>query len=147
MSSLISCTTQLKSNEEIVREVLESGLLKKCVDMQFSKLAKTDPGKLQFKNDLFQDMVIILYEYDPKKLNNAYQHNHMNALITRILLNNLYSTTSAFYRNYIKLQHRTIFTLEGYDRQNNEPEDDDPEEDKTAIREAILPPENRYDVD
>lgn len=88
------------SNEEIVDVYLKSGLIKKCVDMQFLKLK--DMYKTQFRDDMFQDLLIILLTYDNGKMNNAHENNHMNALITRMLLNNLWSNTSQFYKRYIK---------------------------------------------
>lgn len=92
----------LIDNKKIVDENLE--LLKTCVDMQFIKLCKTDPWKRQYKDDLLNDIVLVLYNYDPVKLNDAYQNKHMNALITRIILNQIYSNTSSFYLQYLKFQ-------------------------------------------
>lgn len=88
------------SNREIVDIYLQNGLIKKCIDMQFLKLR--DMYKTQFRDDMMQDLVIILLEYDNAKMNNAHENNHMNALITRMLINNLWSNTSKFYRTYIK---------------------------------------------
>ena len=86
----------MKTNTEILQAVLDNGLLKKCVDCQFFKAGITD-----YKDDFFQDLCLIILEYDNEKLNNAYQ-NHFNAWITRVIQNNLMSVTSKFYANYKK---------------------------------------------
>lgn len=85
------------SNSEIVQIYLDNRLIKTCVECQFSKLKDR-----QYEDDFFQDLVLILLEYDNEKLNNAHNNNHINALITRIIINNIYSVTSKYYKNYIK---------------------------------------------
>lgn len=104
--SLIRDDKDLLPNSVILKEVLESGLIDDCINYQFLKLCKTDPGKKEFKMDMYQDLYLILYNYDNAKLNDAYRNKHMNALITRILINQLWSSSSAFYNQYIKtMQH------------------------------------------
>lgn len=85
------------SNSEIVQIYLDNRLIKTCVECQFSKLKDR-----QYEDDFFQDLILILLEYDNEKLNNAHNNNHINALITRIIMNNIYSVTSKYYKNYIK---------------------------------------------
>lgn len=85
------------SNSEIVQIYLDNRLIKTCVECQFSKLKDR-----QYEDDFFQDLVLILLEYDNEKLNDAHNNNHINALITRIIMNNIYSVTSKYYKNYIK---------------------------------------------
>ena len=103
---LIRNDKELLPNDIILEEVLKSGLLNDCVNYQFIKLCKTDPEKKEFKEDMLQDLYLILYNYDNEKLNNAYRNKHMNALITRILINQLWSKSSAFYNRYIKSTQR-----------------------------------------
>lgn len=98
------------TNEEIVAENLE--LIKTCIDCQFAKLK--DPGKAQFKEDLHNDIVIELLEYSPEKLLDAWEHKHLNALITKMIVNNLYSCTSRFYNKYLKFNVKTD-EIEGFD--------------------------------
>lgn len=85
------------SNSEIVQIYLDNRLIKTCVECQFAKLKDR-----QYEDDFFQDLVLILLEYDNEKLNDAHKNNHINALITRIIINNIYSVTSKYYKNYIK---------------------------------------------
>lgn len=85
------------SNREILDIYLNNRLIKTCVECQFSKLKDR-----QYEDDFFQDLILILLEYDNEKLNNAHNNNHINALITRIIMNNIYSVTSKYYKNYIK---------------------------------------------
>jgi len=99
------------TNREIIDYYMNDdnggNLLKKCVDCQFAKMAKTEPGKYQFKDDFYDDLVIILMEYNNEKLMNAHTHGHMNALITRIIQNNIYSASSRFYVTYLKFGNQS----------------------------------------
>lgn len=88
------------TNSEIVDIYIKNGLLWKCVVMQFLKLR--DMYKTQYREDMYHDLILILLNYSPEKLNNAHENHHMNALVTRMLLNNLWSNTSKFYKTYIK---------------------------------------------
>lgn len=115
---------QKKSNSEIFGECYE--LLKECMDFQFKKLCFLDPGKRQFKDDLLQDVCIWLLTYDNEKLNDAYRNKHMNALITRIIQNQVYSNSSKFYRQYIDFDRRALWDDTEYvSRKENEGEEED----------------------
>lgn len=111
-----------KSNFEIFDECLD--LLKECMDYQFLKLCKLDPGKRQFKDDLFQDICIWLLTYDNDKLNDAYRKKHMNALITRIIQNQIYSASSKFFRQYLDFDKRAIWDTAEYNRKEDEGEEE-----------------------
>lgn len=99
------------SNSSIVQELIDNHLIEDCVYFQFLKLtmngSQVDKNKLQFKEDLFQDIIEFLLRYDNAKLNNAYQNKHLNALITRMIINQLYSNTSRFYNSYLKFDQRS----------------------------------------
>lgn len=86
------------------REIVDShiGLIAKCCDYQFSKTKnKLDQ---QNRKDFTNDLYLILLDYDNKKLNDALSKGEgtLNALITRIIQNNIYSKTSTYYRQYKK---------------------------------------------
>jgi len=104
---LIAQTNDNLDNNSIVEIYLNNGLIRTCVDMQFIKLPKTDYWKWEYKEDLYQDLIVFLLCYDNAKLNDAHRNNHMNALITRIIQNQIYSTTSKFYCNYLKTRMKT----------------------------------------
>lgn len=87
------------TNEEIISKNLE--LIRTCVECQFAKLSK------EYMEDFFHDLVIELLEYDNGKLNNAVAGNHLNALITKFIRNNIYSKTSWYYRRYRKWEALT----------------------------------------
>ena len=101
-------------NTEIVEYYLSTGLIQKCVDFQFKKLCKLDPGKGQFKNDLFQDLCVWLLTYDNAKINDAHANNHFNALLTRIIQNQIYSASSKFFRQYIDFDKRALWDTAEY---------------------------------
>ena len=102
------------TNEEIVYGNLE--LIRTCIDCQFAKLK--DPGKAQFKEDLHNDLILELLEYSPEKLNDAYSNKHLNALITKMIINNLYSCTSRFYNRYLKFNNKSN-ELDAYDEETD----------------------------
>lgn len=113
-----------KSNSEIFEECLD--LLKECMNYQFLKLCRLDPGKRQFKDDLFQDICVWILTYDNEKLNDAYRNKHVNALFTRIIQNQIYSASSKFYRQYIDFDRRTLWNDTEYvSRKENEGEEED----------------------
>lgn len=92
------------TNQEILSIYLNNNLIEDCVKYQFAKIH--DPWKNQFSGDMFNDLIVIILEYDNDKLNNAHKNKHMNAWLTRVLQNNLMSDHSNFYLKYIKtMQH------------------------------------------
>lgn len=92
------------TNREIVDIYLENGLIQTCVDCQFSQLSAYEK---QNKEDFFQDLIVILLTYDNAKLNDAHINNHFNALVSAIIIRNLWSRTSQYYKNYKKFSSRT----------------------------------------
>lgn len=91
------------SNKEIVDIYLENGLISRCVDCQFAQIKDAEK---QNKEDFFQDLCLILLEYDNEKMNDAHLNNHFNALVTAICIRNLWSKTSPYYKNYKKFIDR-----------------------------------------
>lgn len=84
-----------KTNKEIADSSIE--LMRRCVKYQMNRF----PCK-ELKGDMLSDLYLILLDYDNEKLNDAYDNGHLNALYTRILINNIHSNTSKFYRDYRK---------------------------------------------
>lgn len=91
------------TNAEIVDIYLKNGLIDKCVDYQFAKLK--EKGKLQYKEDFKHDMILELLTYD--KLEKVHKEGKMNCFLTRVIQNNIHSTTSWFYRRYIRFDIRS----------------------------------------
>lgn len=85
------------TNNDIVKD--NFGLIQLCVSHQM-RIYGT-PGDLY--DDIVQDICMILLEYDNEKLNKIQEENHMSAFITGILVRQLYSTNSAVYRTYRRL--------------------------------------------
>ena len=90
------------SNREIVDIYLNNGHIQTCVDCQFSKIQDKE-----YKEDFFQDLILILLTYDNDKMMDAHINNHMNALVSRIIINNLWSSTSPYYKDYYKFKNKT----------------------------------------
>lgn len=87
------------NRQEIIDNILNSGILTTCVDYQL----KRQPQHYQYREDIIDDAWVWLMTYNEDKLIDAYLNNHINALITRYLQNQLFSKTSEYYRKYIKL--------------------------------------------
>lgn len=86
------------TNSEIVNIYIRNGLIERCIECQF---ARKKTGR-QYQQDFYQDLVLILLEYDNEKMNDAHNNKHFNALITRIIQNNIFSKTSPYYKKYEK---------------------------------------------
>lgn len=100
-------------NSKIFQIYWDNGLIQTCVDCQFAKLRKCNRGSPErisnidsTKDDFIQDLCIILLTYDNAKMNDAHRNNHFNALITRIIQNNLFSRTSPYFKKYVKPMER-----------------------------------------
>lgn len=90
----------MKTNREIVDKYLENGLIRTCVDCQFRRMG--EKWKDQYKEDFFQDVILILMTYPQDKLNDVESRGWMNGWLTRVILNQIYSKTSKFYGQYLK---------------------------------------------
>ena len=58
----------------------------------------TDPGSLE---DLVQDLYLSLLDDKEQKIVAIYEEGHANFYIARMVLNNIMSSSSRYYRNYI----------------------------------------------
>lgn len=88
----------MKKNSEIVSENYD--LITTCCSHQ---VRKYDCPR-EFLDDVIQETALILLEYDNEKLNKIVEDNHLSAFITGILVRQLYSCNSAFYRTYRRLR-------------------------------------------
>lgn len=87
------------NRQEIIDEIYNSKLLTTCVDYQL----KRQPQHYQNRADIIQDAWLWLLSYDIEKLTDAYLNNHLNALLTRYIQNQIFSKTSDYFRKYVKL--------------------------------------------
>lgn len=91
------------SNRKILDIYLSNGLIRRCVECQFAKIK----NEKELEEDFFQDLCLIILEYDNDKLNDAHINNHFNAWLTRVIQNQLFSSTSQYYKNYKKFSDRS----------------------------------------
>ena len=91
------------NRDAIIKEIMDSGLLVTCVDYQL----KRQPQHYGNRDDILSDAWLWLLTYDLDKLSDAYINNHLNAMITRYLQNQIFSKTSDYYRKYIKFNTLT----------------------------------------
>lgn len=94
------------TNWEIINIYLKNGLIEECAGYQFGKLAN-EKWKMQYSGDMINDLIIVMAEYPNEKLNHIHRNKHMNAWLTRVLQNNLMSSSSKFYHQYLKFNLRT----------------------------------------
>lgn len=86
------------NRDTIIQHILDTGLLTTCVDYQLKK----QPQHYVNRDDILSDAWLWLLTYDIEKLTNAYLNNHLNAIITRYLQNQIFSKTSDYFRKYVK---------------------------------------------
>lgn len=87
--------------QEIVNSIIDSDLLTTCVDYQLKK----QPQHYANRGDIIQDAWVWLLSYDLDKLTDAYLNNHLNALLTRYIQNQIFSKTSDYFRKYVKFNN------------------------------------------
>lgn len=92
------------TNNEIIEAI--SGDVKTIID---NMCVKTE-----HRDDLFQEMMIILLTYSNKKLDEIYKNKQMKFFVARILCNQYYSIHSAFYKTYKKYEDNKYNIIEGY---------------------------------
>lgn len=84
------------NNNEIVEAV--SGDVKAMI----SNMAIKD----EHRDDLFQEIIIILLGYNNAKLDDLYQKKQIKFFISRIICNQYYSVHSYFYKTYKKYEDK-----------------------------------------
>lgn len=87
--------------DKILNEIIGTGLLETCVDCQLSR-RRSFNCNWNNRDDIVQDAYLWLLTYDIDKLRNAYEGNHINALITGYLTRQILSTSSKYYNTYLK---------------------------------------------
>lgn len=107
------------TRDDIVKYLLETDLITVCVQCQLHK-KKAD---LHLEEDLIQDIWEWVMTYDENKLIDAFTNKHLNALITRTLINNVFSVNSPYYKKYHKFTDKTTeITLKELNIPDNEQE-------------------------
>lgn len=82
------------TNTEIIEELARN----KVVEEIISNINRTET---QFNiQDLVQDIYLSLLEKPTKKITEMYEKNQLKFYITRMVLNNIYSKLSPYYRKY-----------------------------------------------
>lgn len=90
----------------------------KIIELNYLKLkciANNICNHHQHKDDFFQEMLLILLNIDNELINNLNNNQQLIFYFTKICKNNWNSTTSMFYRKYIK-QSKYITNIEDYER-------------------------------
>ena len=83
--------------EEIVKYLLDSGLIEECIYYQTIRC-----NDEYLKEELVQECWLWVCEYDIEKLSDAYENGHLNALITAWIQRQWFSNRSAFHYTYRK---------------------------------------------
>lgn len=112
---------------------LDFNIIEKCIKYQM-KYYKIQSDLFE---DIFQDTVLILLEYNVGKLKDIIYKGKFNAFVTKILKNQLNSTTSAFYKTYKKPIGIPLDQLIPYTDIEDEPYEEPRIPDKEDIKEKI----------
>lgn len=84
------------TNNEIVDKIARDKLVEKVIQ-NITDGNCIDPTAL---NDLAQDIYVSLLE--DVKVPGIYEEGHINYYVTRCVMNNIVSSSSPFYRNYLR---------------------------------------------
>lgn len=73
-----------------------------------NNIAPADPDK----DDLIQEIALIILEKSPNFILELHEKGHLKYYIARVIMNNLFSTSSPYYCKYKKYQkHIDIYKL------------------------------------
>lgn len=85
---------------EIIQKIADDRMVEKLVN----KIRKDD---ITDKQDLIQDIYLMLMEYDESKLQEIWNKKQMNFFLVKVVGNNIFSKTSPYYRKYKKFRDLT----------------------------------------
>ncbi len=85
--------------DEIVQYLLKEHLIEDCVHYQTIRC-----NDQYLKEELVQELWVWALTYDLEKLSDAYENNHLNALVTRVVQSQWFSDHSDFHNRYRKKQ-------------------------------------------
>ena len=101
-------TTAIPQNHLSKTEILEKLGKERQIETWVENIRKTSLKKHAL-NDLVQDTYLLLLEMDDEKIETLYEKGELPFFVNRVLLNQLNSTTSAYYYKYVKpLNHEEL---------------------------------------
>lgn len=104
------------------REIIEKLATERVVETMINKITRNksvpDPSTL---DDLAADVYLWLLE--DEKFPKIYEEGHANFYISRILMNNIASSSSPYYRNYIRTRAKSCELNEGIGNGDDTTED------------------------
>lgn len=92
----------METREEIVMQMASERMVEKMVQ-RIAQQSLSDDLK-----DLCQMIYLILLEYDETKLQDLWTNKQMNFFVVRIILNQLKSRFSPYYKSFRKFQERSV---------------------------------------
>ena len=92
------------TNNEVVEKMAREGMVRKIINKVTDNGSKAlDPSSL---GDLENDIYLSLLE--DEKLVAIYEQKHLNFYVARIVMNNIASSSSRYYRTYILPRKRDL---------------------------------------
>ena len=88
----------------VIEEIIKKGYIEEIV--------QNIGVPADLKYDLIQDTYLILLEYDQDKLQQMEDNSQLKFFITKIITNNWFSKTSAFFKTYKKPLINKLKTIE-----------------------------------
>lgn len=91
-----------KENWKIIEENMS--MIKQCLFFQHSHYSTQE-----YADDFFNDLMLLLLQMNTERLKKiTYKDKALNAFVTRIIKNNLHSTSSNFYSKYKKFKDKSL---------------------------------------
>ena len=83
------------TNAEIVNIYLRSGLIDRCIHFQMRAASENTN-----REDVRQDVCLLLLRLDTQRLNEIHESGHMNAFLTRVIRREFQSNRSSYHYRY-----------------------------------------------
>lgn len=94
-------------NTQIIEKIAKERMVEEIV----GNVAKTSDLTQRCLDDLCQDIYIQLLEKPPTLIEQLYENKQLKFYVARMAVNNIHSTLSPYFYNYIKpMQHAEIDT-------------------------------------
>lgn len=101
---------------DVIEKIVSDGIVEQII---------TNIGvTARYKDDLIQEIYLILMEYDRGKLEELYNKKQIAFFITRIIKNQYNSSTSPFYKKYRKYYEIIENNIGGYTGIEDDAEDE-----------------------
>lgn len=93
------CRRQIKDIKNKMKKIYETAY--EYIEEIVKNIAPVDPDK----DDLIQDVALVVLEKPPEFISELYDKKQLKYYIARVIMNNLFSTSSPYYCKYKKYKN------------------------------------------